>query len=77
MIHKSIKNPRAAGRYFLDKIAGRSLPKDFDWAKDERTNLRTKKYQSYDEYVRHQSTKLGRLDRDWIANYDARYYAEL
>lgn len=72
-----VRDPRASAGHFFDLLFRRVLPKDFSWADGEAATIKRKNYRTYDEYVRHQKSKLGAINKKWLSDYDARYAVEL
>ncbi|MBE3128753.1 MAG: class I SAM-dependent methyltransferase, partial [Actinobacteria bacterium] len=62
--------------YFSKKIESNKKYnlKKFNWSKSDINNkLKVKKYKNYDEYIKHQSSKLEKLSESFINEYDIKY----
>lgn len=58
----------------ISKIVERITRKKYTWNKSEDEKLKKKQYNSYEEYVEHQKSKLDVLkDRDFFKEYDKNY----
>lgn len=62
----------------IKKILKSSKPrKEYQWSKESDSGIRKKQYDSYDEYVDHQKSKLDKLGREGLREYDEQYHQAL
>ncbi len=73
-IKKGIRHPVRAFQYVLDRIS--FTRKQQGWTKDK-SGLKKRKYSTYSEYLKHQKSKLDRIEHFLREEYDPKYRAAL
>jgi len=73
-IKKGIRNPRLIIRFFQNEIL-LLFKKKHTWREDE-SNIKKKEYETYEEYVKHQKSKLETLKYELYSIYDNKYRNE-
>jgi SAM-dependent methyltransferase len=71
MLRRALRDPRVVRERFEDAVLNHA----FRWT--EARGIRTRVYRRYEDYLRHQRSKLGKIDGTWLPVYDVSFRAAL